>query len=37
VSFDVDELEELLRAGVQGHIIDIVDEEDGERVEVLVE
>jgi DNA repair exonuclease SbcCD ATPase subunit len=37
LTFDVDELEELLRMGVQGHIVDIVDEEDGERVEVLVE
>lgn len=37
LTFDMNELEELLRTGVQGHIIDVVDEEDGERVEVLVE
>ena len=35
LQFDASELEELLRTGVQGHIIDI---EDGdERIEVLVE
>jgi hypothetical protein len=33
--FDASELEELLRTGVHGHIIDI--EEGRERVEVLVE
>ncbi len=37
VSFDADELETLLNSGVLGHIVDVVDEEDGERVEVVVE
>ncbi len=37
VSFDADELETLLNSGALGHIVDIVDEEDGERVEVIVE
>jgi len=37
LTFDVHEMEELLRAGVEGHLIDIVDDEDGERVEVFVE
>lgn len=35
LEFDASELEELLRSGVQGHIIDIQDGD--ERVEVLVE
>ncbi|MDX9954506.1 MAG: hypothetical protein RBT75_10440 [Anaerolineae bacterium] len=37
VNLDADELESLLTSGVQGHIIDVMDEEDGERVEVFVE
>lgn len=37
VSFDAAELETLLNSGALGHIVDIVDEEDGERVEVIVE
>lgn len=37
VTLDAEELEALLSAGMQGHIIDIVDEKDGERVEVFVE
>lgn len=37
VSLDAEELETLLTSGLQGHIIDVVDEKDGERVEVFVE
>ncbi|MBN1921843.1 MAG: hypothetical protein JW892_11395 [Anaerolineae bacterium] len=37
VNLDADELESLLTSGMQGHIIDVMDEEDGERVEVFVE
>ncbi len=37
INLDADELETLLNSGVLGHIVDVVDEEDGERVEVLIE
>lgn len=37
VSLDAEELEALLTGGLQGHIIDVVDEKDGERVEVFIE
>lgn len=37
VKLDADELDTLLNSGVQGHIVDVVDDEDGERVEVIVE
>jgi len=32
-----DQLMEMLRAGVEGKIVDVVDEEDGEHVEIFVE
>ena len=31
------ELREILRSGIEGKIIDVVDEEDGEHVEIFVE
>ena len=34
---DLNELSEILRSGVDGKIIDVVDEEDGEHVEIFVE
>lgn len=34
---DFDEIMEAIRSGVQGRIVDIVDEEDGERVEIFIE
>ncbi len=34
---DFDELMEAIRSGAQGKIVDIVDEEDGERVEIFIE
>jgi hypothetical protein len=37
LDLDADELEALVTSGVQGHIVDVVDEEDGERVEIIVE
>ncbi len=37
VEFDPDELQRLLREGFIGHLVDVIDEEDGERVEVILE
>lgn len=37
VEFNPDELQNLLREGFIGHLVDIIDEEDGERVEVILE
>lgn len=34
---DFDEIMEAIRSGAQGKIVDIVDEEDGERVEIFIE
>ncbi len=34
---DMDEVREALRSGIEGKIIDVVDEEDGEHVEIYVE
>ena len=34
---DLQELGEVLRSGVNGKIIDVVDEEDGEHVEIFIE
>jgi hypothetical protein len=34
---DLRELNEILRAGGQGKIIDVIDEEDGEHVEIYIE
>jgi len=35
--FDMQELEELLSSGVGGKLVEVVDEEDKERVEIYVE
>jgi hypothetical protein len=35
--FDLQELEELLASGVEGKLIDVMDQEDNERVEIYVE
>jgi hypothetical protein len=35
--FDMEELEELITSGAMGRMVEVVDEEDGERVEVYVE
>jgi hypothetical protein len=34
---DMDELADLIASGEQGQIIDVMDEEDGERVQIFVE
>ena len=34
---DFGELEALLKAGVEGKLIDVVDEEDGEHVEIFID
>lgn len=34
---DLTQLGEVLRSGIEGKIIDVVDEEDGEHVEIFVE
>jgi hypothetical protein len=34
---DFDEVMEAVRSGSQGKIVDVVDEEDGERVEIYIE
>jgi len=35
--FDAEEVIEAIRGGVQGRIVDVEDEEEGERVEIFVE
>jgi len=35
--FDMQELEELLASGVDGKLVEVLDEEDNERVEIYVE
>jgi hypothetical protein len=35
--FDMQELEGLLASGAVGKMVEVVDEEDGERVEIYVE
>ncbi len=34
---DYDEITSAIKAGAQGKIVDVVDEEDGERVEIFIE
>jgi hypothetical protein len=36
-NLDYEELAEAIKSGAQGKIIDVVDEEDGERVEIFIE
>ena len=35
--FDIQQVGEMLRAGIEGKLVDVVDEEDGEHVEIFVE
>lgn len=37
IELNADELQNLLREGFTGHLVDVIDEEDGERVEVILE
>ncbi len=34
---DLGELKEMLKSGVEGKIVDVIDEEDGEHVEIFIE
>jgi len=34
---DFDEITEIIRGGAQGKVMDIIDDEEGERVEIFVE
>jgi len=34
---DLGELKEMLNSGVEGKVIDVIDEEDGEHVEIFIE
>ena len=34
---DLGELSEILRSGADGKIVEVIDEEDGERVEIYIE
>jgi hypothetical protein len=36
-NFDIGQLREALQSGVEGKIVDVVDEEDGEHVEIFIE
>ena len=36
-NLDLGELKEMLNSGVEGKIIDVIDEEDGEHVEIFIE
>jgi hypothetical protein len=36
-NIDLEQLNEMLQSGVEGKIVDVVDEEDGEHVEIFIE
>lgn len=36
-NLDFDQLKEMLQSGVGGKIVDVIDEEDGEHVEIFIE
>jgi hypothetical protein len=36
-NFDLAKLQEMLQAGMEGKIVDVVDEVDGEHVEIFIE
>ena len=36
-NFDMNQLREALQSGIEGKIVDVVDEEDGEHVEIFIE
>lgn len=36
-SINMDQLQEMLQSGMEGKIVDVIDEEDGEHVEIFIE
>ncbi len=36
-NLDFEQLKEMLKSGVEGKIVDVIDEEDGEHVEIFIE
>lgn len=36
-NLDFEQLKEMLQSGVEGKIVDVIDEEDGEHVEIFIE
>lgn len=34
---DLEQLKEMLQSGVEGKVVDVIDEEDGEHVEIFIE
>ena len=36
-NLDFEQLKEMLQSGVEGKVIDVIDEEDGEHVEIFIE
>ena len=36
-NLDYEELKEMLQSGVEGKVVDVIDEEDGEHVEIFIE
>jgi hypothetical protein len=34
---DFEELKAMLQSGVEGKVVDVIDEEDGEHVEIFIE
>jgi hypothetical protein len=34
---DIKQISEMLQSGVEGKIVDVIDEEDGEHVEIFIE
>jgi hypothetical protein len=34
---DFAQLKEMLKSGVEGKVVDVIDEEDGEHVEIFIE
>jgi hypothetical protein len=34
---DLEELKDMLQSGVEGKVVDVIDEEDGEHVEIFIE
>lgn len=36
-NLDFEELKEMLQSGVEGKVVDVIDEEDGEHVEIFIE
>jgi hypothetical protein len=36
-NLDINQISEMLQSGVEGKIVDVMDEEDGEHVEIFIE